>query len=622
MVGDSQQPQAGARFGKYEILAFLGKGGMAEVYKAKLHGIGGFEKVLVIKKILPHLAMSDNFIKMFFDEAKITVALQHPNIVQVFDLGEIDGTFFMSMEYVEGCNLNTLMGRCMKKKTKLPFKHLIFVMMEVCKALHYAHAAVDSNGLPLNLIHRDVTHSNILISYKGEVKLSDFGIARARIQQSKEDPNVIKGKMSYMAPELFTNQVLDSRADIFSLGIVFMEILTMKKLFKAKAKSEDNVVEQVMNFDVGLKLREYPTIPDDIQDVMRKALSVNRDARYRNAQELYTDLNDFIFNNGIQVSPHEFADFVSGIMLEKKSIVGVEGERERESASPSISEVFKMESSSVSDDVLAINLGVMESFKPDLSILGEPSAGESRETRPEAEVGPERTGEISNYLLPRLLARMAAGGLTGRLNILAGDMAKAVFFEGGGITYIQSELSEDSMEKYLIEYSELDLLEIEEVAAIRKGDDVLLHFYRENKITDEQMMRCLLSSFRDRLAGIMGIQNGRYEFYKDVKPPMKLLVKPISAFRLFAEAIRKGLSYEDYLQAVGRHLDRILVHAEKSKLELDEIALKEEEMGALGAIPLEKTLREIFESSPELETRNVIARVIYMLYQYELVRFG
>jgi serine/threonine protein kinase len=322
MVSGSQKPRSGTRFGKYEIVEFLGKGGMAEVYKAKLHGIGGFEKVLVIKKILPQLARSDNFIKMFFDEAKITVALQHPNIVQVFDLGEIDGTFFMSMEYVEGTNLNTLMGRCMKKKTKLPFKHLIFVMMEVCKALHYAHRAVDSNGLPLNLIHRDVTHSNILISYKGEVKLSDFGIARARIQQSKEDPNVIKGKMSYMAPELFTSQEIDSRADIFSLGIVFMEILTMKKLFKAKG--QENVLEQMLSFDVDLKLREYPTIPDDIQDVMRKALSVDPGGRYRSAQELYTDLNDFIFNNGIQVSPHEFADFVSGIMLEKKSIVGVE----------------------------------------------------------------------------------------------------------------------------------------------------------------------------------------------------------------------------------------------------------------------------------------------------------
>jgi serine/threonine-protein kinase len=620
MMSGSQKQTAGASFGKYEILDFLGRGGMAEVYKAKLHGIGGFEKVLVIKKILPELARSENFIKMFFDEAKITVALQHPNIVQVFDLGEIDGTFFMSMEYVEGCNLNTLMGRCMKKKTKLPFKHLIFVMMEVCKALHYAHRAVDSSGLPLNLVHRDVTHSNILISYRGEVKLSDFGIARARIQQSKEDPNVIKGKMSYMAPELFSTSAIDSRADIFSLGIVFMEILTMKKLFKVQGA--EDVAEQVMGFDVDLRLREFPTIPDDIQDVMRKALSVDLGGRYRSAQELYTDLNDFIFNNGIQISPHEFADFVSGIMLEKRSIVGVEEEKERESAAPGISEVFKKESSSLSQDVLAINLGVMESFKPDPSLLGEPAAHGGRQARPESEAGPERTGEIKSYLLPRLLARMAAGGLTGRLNILAGDAAKAVFFEEGGVTYIESELSEDSMEKYLIEYTELDLLEIEEVAAIRKGDDVLLHFHRENKITQEQMMRCLLSSFRDRLAGILGVREGSYEFYKGMKPAWKLLSRPIPAFRLFAEAIRKGLTYEDYLQAVGRHLDRILVQSEKSRLELDQVALNEEEIAALGAIQLEKTLREIFESSSELESRNLIARVIYMLYQYELVSFG
>ena len=120
----------------------------------------------------------------------------------------------------------------------------------------------------------------------------------------------------------------------------------------------------------------------------------------------------------------------------------------------------------------------------------------------------------------------------------------------------------------------------------------------------------------------MGVREGRYEFYRDVKPPRKLLSKPIPAFRLFAEAVRKGLTYEDCLQAVGRYLDRILVHSEKSRLELDQVALNDDELGALGAIPLEKTLREIFESSPELETRNLVARVIYILYQYELVRFG
>ena len=193
MSGSLQQPPGADGFGKYTILEFLGKGGMAEVYKAKLHGIGGFEKILVIKKILPHLSSRESFIKMFFDEAKITVALQHPNIVQVFDLGEIDGTYYMTMEYVEGCNLNVLVTHCLRKNTKVPFKHALHIIMEVCKALHYAHRATDDAGVPLNVIHRDVTHSNILLSFAGDVKLADFGIARARIQESIENPGMLKG---------------------------------------------------------------------------------------------------------------------------------------------------------------------------------------------------------------------------------------------------------------------------------------------------------------------------------------------------------------------------------------------------------------------------------------------
>ena len=616
MSGSLQQPPGADGFGKYTILEFLGKGGMAEVYKAKLHGIGGFEKILVIKKILPHLASRESFIRMFFDEAKITVALQHPNIVQVFDLGEIGGTYYMTMEYVEGCNLNVLVTHCLRKKTKVPFKHILFIIMEVCKALHYAHRAADDAGVPLNVIHRDVTHSNILLSFAGDVKLADFGIARARIQESIENPGMLKGKLSYMAPEMLRAEAIDPRVDIFSLGIVFFELLSMQKLIQGKG--DDEVMKQILGLDIAGILQQHPTIPEDVQDVLRKALAVDRDSRYRSAQEMFTDLNDFIFNHGVQISPHDFADFVSEIVREKKSIVGTEAEAERRDSSPGPSDLFKVESTS--REKLAINVGLMDSFRPDPALLAA-AVPAKKSLPPEAGLKAEHAGEIGGFLFPRLLGRLAAAGRSGRLNLTVGSARKTVFFKDGGITAVFSSLDEESIERYLIEHTTLDLQEIEEAASLQRDDAVVRHFLEAGKITMEQAARTLLSAYRDRLSGVMGAPGGLYEFTEDMEVPGSILEAPLPAFNVLMAAFRRGLKVEDGLVVLERFLDRVLEHVENPRLPLDLIPLSEEELAALGRIPMGGTVREILGAVQGEAERTVVVRLLVMLYQFELIGF-
>jgi serine/threonine protein kinase len=222
-------------FGRYRLLERLGQGGMAEVFKAKSFGVEGFEKVLVIKRILPELARSQEFVDMFVHEAKLAVRLSHANIVQVFDLGvapraDVLGskqpdTYYMAMEFVNGFDLATVLSQCRRQQLALPIDMCVFVAAEIAKGLDHAHRRKDDRMLPLGIVHRDVSPQNVLLSLEGEVKVTDFGIAKARgalETKINEDTRTgrLQGKFGYMSPEQARGEPVDARSDLFSLGIV------------------------------------------------------------------------------------------------------------------------------------------------------------------------------------------------------------------------------------------------------------------------------------------------------------------------------------------------------------------------------------------------------------------
>lgn len=273
----------GERIGKYEILAQLSIGGMAELFLAFTSGPGGFRKYVVVKRILPDIRGSDQFVKMFLDEARITAALNHPNIAHVFDLGEENDGLYLAMEFIAGQNLNQVMEACALRKQAPPLGFIGAVCRDVALALHYAHTFTDPRGHSLPVIHRDVAQKNIMVAYDGAVKLLDFGIAKARGSLGRTQVGTVKGTTGYMSPEQVVAQEIDGRSDVFALGVVMHELLTGKRLFAADTEEEE--MRKILAQPIPRPAKINPSIPEELSDVVMRALAREKADRF-NAKEL------------------------------------------------------------------------------------------------------------------------------------------------------------------------------------------------------------------------------------------------------------------------------------------------------------------------------------------------
>ncbi len=282
-------------FGQYEILERIASGGMAELYKAKRTGVEGFQKIVAIKKILPHLADDEEFVTMFADEAKLAAQLNHPNIIHIYDLGKIQaGGYFIAMEYVDGRDLRAIQQAGREMSTPIPVPLAVYVASKVASALDYAHRRRDAEGHELNIVHRDVSPQNILISYEGDIKLCDFGIAKAASKASKTQSGALKGKIQYMSPEQAWGKPIDRRSDLFSLGVVLHELLTGERLFVGD--TDINILEKVRVADVPPPSRGNPEVPHNLDAVVLKALAREPDDRYSNASDLLRDLDSVLYS--------------------------------------------------------------------------------------------------------------------------------------------------------------------------------------------------------------------------------------------------------------------------------------------------------------------------------------
>lgn len=290
------------------LLKKLDAGGMAEVFLGELIGVEGISRRVAVKRILPHLSRHDKFVAMFLDEARLATKLSHANIVQTFEVGVKDNTYYLVMEFIEGTSLKLLMNHYKEKKQLLPMGVSIYIMMEAAKGLGYAHSAKDSNGERLNIVHRDISPPNILLSVQGEVKLVDFGLAKAASQLEDTEPGVIKGKFSYLSPEAVMGLELDQRADIFSLGIVLFELLTGKRLFYGATDLE--TVKLVEKCYIPRVSALNPDVPPALEKALYRALARDRDRRYPRAEDFMEDLNNVLFTYGLKVSHRDVARLV------------------------------------------------------------------------------------------------------------------------------------------------------------------------------------------------------------------------------------------------------------------------------------------------------------------------
>jgi serine/threonine protein kinase/tetratricopeptide (TPR) repeat protein len=299
-------------YGKYQLLDLLARGGMAEVFKAKSHGVEGFEKILVIKRILPELSRNPQFVDMFINEAKIAVSLSHANIVQVFDLGREDETYFIAMEYVAGYDLATVLRRAAKYGQPLPEELAVFIVSELAKGLDYAHRRRDASLRPLHIVHRDVSPQNVLVSFEGEVKLTDFGIAKAKIIASEEaEDRVLKGKYAYMSPEQARGDDVDGRTDLYALGIVLYEALSGTNPFHTTSHHE--TLRRVREGEAPPLQRVMRHVSTELAAIVDRALLPNIDDRYPNAGRFYEELVQFLYSSGRRVGGHELARYLNDL---------------------------------------------------------------------------------------------------------------------------------------------------------------------------------------------------------------------------------------------------------------------------------------------------------------------
>lgn len=309
------------RFGKYTLIRRLARGGMAELFLAIHKSVAGFEKLIVIKRILPSMNQDRAFIEMLLHEARIAATLSHPNIVQIFDVGQADGQYFIAMEHVHGEDLRSIV-RQMKKKglTEFPLEHALAIVMGMCAGLAYAHEKRDLDGTHLGIVHRDISPQNIVVTFTGDVKIVDFGIAKSDTRGVSEQTKSgkLKGKVPYMSPEQARGEPVDARSDLFATGIMLFELTTGRRLFKGQ--SEYETLKLICERDYPRPSEIIPDYPLELEHVVMRALAKDPSLRYQSAREMLADLEAFVRQHQVAVSSLALSQFMGSLFEEKLAL--------------------------------------------------------------------------------------------------------------------------------------------------------------------------------------------------------------------------------------------------------------------------------------------------------------
>ena len=527
-------------FGKYVLVDHISSGGMADVYRAKVQGIRGFTKTVAIKRIHEHLLERTRFLRMFTDEAKIASRLVHPNIVQIYDLGEVDSMPFIAMEYVSGRDLYRVLKRLAAMDRRFPWRLATLVIDDVCTGLQFAHDFRSPDGQPQEIVHRDVSPRNIVLSYDGEVKLTDFGVARARDREEHTEHGVIKGKVRYISPEGARGDEVDRRSDIFSLGIVLAEMLTMAPLRDAPNEMAMLLDIRKGNIDRG----RIDALPEALRAVIDRAIATDPDDRYPTAEAMREDLMSRVDPATQPMTKAEVATFMHALFAddierEKRSDLTAEKELLRELQRQAEAEQEAQQSARPGGaPAAAVNpLNIFADRLPG------PVAIPAIETPVAPEGPPSFTGSLAGQSLCSLFHWLAENREAGRLDIIREPVRKSVYFEEGHPVFASSNIESERFGEFLVARGELSREQHAEILdfAARKGMRFTEALLALDVITANQFFTFLGAQVRDRILDLFTWTSGTFALFPDSNPTDPVLPLNLRSHTLIHEGVQDRL---------------------------------------------------------------------------------
>jgi|GEM_PF-2934908 len=558
-----------ARFGRYVLLNHLGRGGMADIFRGVALGAGGFAKQVVVKRVLPEATQQESAVQMFIEEARLSALLQHMNIAQIFDFGEQRGEYFIAMEFIHGRDLYDLMKRVTARGQGIPVHLACYIAMEVLKGLDYAHRARSAAGEPLHLVHRDVNPTNIILSFEGEVKLLDFGVALVGSSNSGDVATNVRGKPGYIPPEQLARKKPDGRGDIFALGITLYEMLTRRHAFKP------GPVMDVLKQTVTLKARPLrlqdaaPFLPEPLCAVVNRCILANPDERYQTAGDVLDALDEFLMSAGLRVSQRDLAALMASYYEPEVRAPPVQPPippallaQEAAPAQPAaLTYAVREPGGGLSlaklgeDDVrllfasgkLSPQAQVSQAggpFLPPSAFPGLSAVATSAQERLDARLAkarpPRYAGTVGRVAPLRVIARLMLAKATGRLHFEQNRTHKELFLRAGQIIAVRSSLAADRFGPFLLQTGKLSVEQWQRaVENTRPFSGRLIDALLASRVLSPSELAEWTREHRRTVAlSLLGWSGGRYAFFEGEAPITDGTEERLGGLALLNEGLR------------------------------------------------------------------------------------
>jgi eukaryotic-like serine/threonine-protein kinase len=618
--------------GRYQILDRLAVGGMAELFKATLTGDHGFEKLVAIKKILPHLAVDRSFVEMFIDEARITAQLDHRHIVQVFELGTDADTPYIAMQYVDGLDVLGLLRECARAQIRLPPDLAGLIARDVLDALDYAHNARDSSGRPLGIIHRDISPGNVLLSWRGDVKLTDFGIARAAERRHKTEAGKLKGKYGYMSPEQVSGSEVDPRSDVFSVGILLAEMVMARRLFTSTNDLDILLMVRDARLD---RLHKYASeFPMELRVLTMRALQRRPEDRWNNAAEFRDALDEWI-RRTTRVSTRNLANLLGQVINAPTADLEGVVTKPTDDANALSGPLTRIHQARAEAEAARARAEFISGEAIPAGVTGDPTSsgvmqvgreGDDDVAAEDVDIpsGPRETGEIAQHPILRVVYQLARAKGTGMLALegRAGVFKEAYFVEGQP-QFVSSNVEGERLGNYLIQQGALT------PQALQRAQSVVHHF--GGRLADTlvgldildplEAYRLLAKQVAAKLMDAFSWQKGRYTWTPRHPNPWKARSLHLDAYRVIGAgaALLGEPLIEDWLSI---HLKAFIVREPIQEGELAQFGLGDALLKVYSLLDGRTRLGELAGRVRSPEARINLLRLTYLLVQTDLARLS